>query len=593
MADGDQSSGTAKASVLEGEVKSKNGRTTGVIYDRRMLKHFNELNPNHPETPERIEHTWNDLESLGLLQQCTQLEAREATKEEILLVHHEEHYQLLSTCENLSKEDLLALSGAYSSVYLNNFSFEVAKLAAGCVLELTQQVVAGNVDNGFALVRPPGHHAEFVCAMGFSLFNNVAMAAKYAVEKLGLKRVLIVDWDVHHGNGTQNMCYDDKRILYASLHRYDYGYFYPCRKEAGPTYTGGDNAPGSNVNVAWNGDMMGDSEYLAAFHHIIMPIACEFGPELVLVSCGFDAAEGDPLGGYSVTPAGYAHMTHLLMSLAQGKLVFALEGGYNLASISKSTSQIISTIMGKFPLPLPPNASPCESALRSILETGRAHSAHWKTMRIFDEQVSDESSPPPLTPPTHDITEEFGRGGPHHTIEAVKKKLKVQGRDESSELTDLPEAVEDKNETESPVGASVTGASKDTITRDEIFGVMEEFGHTELFAVTPLPWCRHLSIGVRPLPSEGIDASACCEKCSVKQEPWVCLTCYHVYCGRYINEHMVQHNEQSGHCVALSLADISAWCFKCDSYIDNPVLNPAKNSAHLSKFGTTRPGPSM
>uniref|UniRef100_A0A3Q3IMY8 Histone deacetylase domain-containing protein n=1 Tax=Monopterus albus TaxID=43700 RepID=A0A3Q3IMY8_MONAL len=186
-----------------------------------------------------------------------------------------------------------------------------------------------------------------------------------------------------HGNGTQHMFEDDNSILYISLHRYDNGGFFPHSEDAAPNRVGVAKGAGFNVNVAWSGGRMGDSDYLAAFHHIVMPIATEFNPGLVLVSAGFDAARGDPLGGYNVTPEGYAHLTHLLMSLAGGRVLLILEGGYNLSSISDSMAMCTSMLLGDPPsslvTPFPP---PHQSAVATINEVIQHHAPYWRSLRI-------------------------------------------------------------------------------------------------------------------------------------------------------------------------------------------------------------------
>lgn len=236
-------------------------------------------------------------------------------------------------------------------------------------------------DNAVALVRPPGHHAETNVCMGFCYYNNAALAAYAALnrkyqysaaasissespehsnpsheqherEQNPIRRVLIVDWDVHHGNGTQRIFEDDPRVLYISLHRYP---FYP--NTGAYNEVGKGEGVGYTVNIGWPEGGVGDVEYLAAFRQIIMPIAEQFNPDLVLISAGFDAALGDPLGGCCLTPVGYAHMTHQLLSLAKGKLMLILEGGYNLKSIASSAEACIRIMLGEEPPPLPEKGS--------------------------------------------------------------------------------------------------------------------------------------------------------------------------------------------------------------------------------------------
>jgi len=182
--------------------------------------------------------------------------------------------------------------------------------------------------------------------MGFCLFNNVAVAARYAREKLRVRRVLIVDWDVHHGNGTHLTFESDPNVLYFSIHRHDNGKFFPDGPLGSAESVGKNGAEGRCVNVPWPHGGMKDADYLYAFERVLMPIAREFDPELVLVSAGFDAAEGDPIGGCHVTSRGYAQMTHLLRSLAGGNLVIALEGGYNLSAISLGAAAVTAVLLG-------------------------------------------------------------------------------------------------------------------------------------------------------------------------------------------------------------------------------------------------------
>lgn len=179
-----------------------------------------------------------------------------------------------------------------------------ARMAVGCVIELASRVASGELKNGFAVVRPPGHHAEESAAMGFCFFNSVAITAKYLRDQLNINKILIVDLDVHHGNGTQQAFYADPSVLYISLHRYDEGNFFPG--SGAPNEVGIGQGEGYNINIAWTGGLdppMGDVEYLEAFRTVVMPVAKEFDPDMVLVSAGFDALEGHipPLGGYKVT----------------------------------------------------------------------------------------------------------------------------------------------------------------------------------------------------------------------------------------------------------------------------------------------------
>ena len=328
----------------------------GVLYDPEMMRHRNELEDedDHPECPERIQRIFEAIEAAGIMEreETKRLPCgRQLTKEECCLVHEEEHWTLIQETRDQSVEDRNLLAEAHNSIYLNQFSAECGLLSAGGVLTSVEAVVRGDTRSALAVVRPPGHHAEPDEPHGFCLFNNVAIAAKFAIQNLGLQRVLILDWDVHHGNGIQHMFYDDPSVLYISLHRYDNGAFFPQSEDADYDKVGEGAGLGYNVNIPWNGRRMGDAEYNLAFQNIVLPIGYEFRPDLVLVSAGFDAAVGDPLGGYRVTPAMYGHMTHQLAALAGGRVVVALEGGYNLASISECATACARALLGD-PLPL-------------------------------------------------------------------------------------------------------------------------------------------------------------------------------------------------------------------------------------------------
>ncbi|KAI7875704.1 hypothetical protein K492DRAFT_173140 [Lichtheimia hyalospora FSU 10163] len=240
------------------------------------------------------------------------------------------------------------------------FSNISARVAAGALINMTDAIVQGRVRNGFAVIRPPGHHAQDDIAMGYCFFNNVAVAAASALVKYPnlIKRVLILDWDIHHGNGTQQIFYDNPNVLYISIHRWDDGHFYPFT--GAPDECGQDQGIGRNVNISLSETKdkpkpMGDTEFIAAMHHIVTPIARQFAPDMIFVSAGFDAAEGHPanLGGYSVTPRGYAMMTKMIKQLAdelcQGRLALSLEGGYELEPLANSATASIVQLLDTAP----------------------------------------------------------------------------------------------------------------------------------------------------------------------------------------------------------------------------------------------------
>ena len=223
-------------------------------------------------------------------------------------------------------------------------SYEAALMAAGAVIDGIRRLERREIDNGFCLVRPPGHHAERNRAMGFCLFNNVAVAAKWAIRHLGLRRVMIVDWDLHHGNGTQKSFYRSEKVLYCSCHQYP---FYPGTGAL--PESGEGRGRGYTVNTPLSTGH-GDEDFARIFNEIYVPLARIYRPQLILVSCGFDLMTGDPVGSQRVTTAGIAYMTRVLVELAgefcQGKVLFSLEGGYDLDNIRNGVWAVLSELCG-------------------------------------------------------------------------------------------------------------------------------------------------------------------------------------------------------------------------------------------------------
>ncbi len=221
-------------------------------------------------------------------------------------------------------------------------SFASACLAVGALLDGIRLLEHGEIDNCFCLVRPPGHHAEYNNSMGFCLFNNVAIAARFAIDTLGMKRIMIVDWDLHHGNGTQHSFENTDKVLFCSTHQYPY---YPGTGSLSETGRGAGE--GYTVNVPLGGGQ-GDLEFARIFNELFVPIARLYQPELILVSCGFDIYDGDPLGSMKVTPAGFAYVTRVMRELAEklcdGKLLITLEGGYNLNGMRDGAMAVISEL---------------------------------------------------------------------------------------------------------------------------------------------------------------------------------------------------------------------------------------------------------
>mmetsp|Transcript_29939 Transcript_29939/g.41454 ORF Transcript_29939/g.41454 Transcript_29939/m.41454 type:complete len:484 (-) Transcript_29939:223-1674(-) len=355
-------------------------RGTALVYDESMMLHT--AAGNHPECPGRILEIWRELTIRGLVQQCIWLKGRRASLEELQAVHTASLTETLIELKGSCQEDLINVARRYNSVFLNSHSVDCALLAAGCVLRVVEQVMSGSTSNGACVVRPPGHHAEAARCMGFCLLNSVAIAASLAQTQLGAQRVLVLDWDVHHGNGTQEIFQSNPNVLFISIHRYEEGSFYPGVPEGAGQYSGSGAGTGFTVNVAWDRmeeeeRRLGDADYKLAMEQIVMPIAREFNPTLVLVSAGFDAMEGDPLGGCEVSSRGFAHMTQLLRTLADGKVVLCLEGGYNIEATARGFADCVEVLLGKEMPAWEDEGEPCSAGLRAVKETRIKHASHW------------------------------------------------------------------------------------------------------------------------------------------------------------------------------------------------------------------------
>ncbi len=309
---------------------------TAVVIDPDFLKH--QPGHAHPERPERLKILL-DL-TRGLHGSDLQiLPPRPAKKEEVSSCHSSEYIDLVRSTSEINR---YALDG--DTVTCAD-SYGIALLAVGGFLRLLDSVSAFDFRNGFALVRPPGHHATRDRAMGFCLFNTVAIGAQYLKRLYGARRILIMDWDVHHGNGTQDNFYQDPSVLYISTHQYPY---YPGTGAI--EEVGNGKGEGYTVNIPLPAGC-GDEEYLCVFKEIVIPIADKYQPEWVLVSAGFDSHQHDPLGGMRVTEKGFGIMASMLLELAQkhaaGKIAFLLEGGYNLEALRNSVSVVLEKMKGE------------------------------------------------------------------------------------------------------------------------------------------------------------------------------------------------------------------------------------------------------
>ena len=302
----------------------------GIVKDPLYMEHITD--DFHPENPERLKgiyHMLEEIDQTGLVY----VPARAATEDEIALVHDRGYIKTVKETAGKGQKRL------DPDTVTSAKSYDAACKAAGGFLELIDASMSGEIDNGFALVRPPGHHAESGKAMGFCIFNNIAIGARYAAKKYGLGRVLIVDFDLHHGNGTQHSFYEDASVLYMSTHQYPYypgtGWYDEVGQGKGKGYT-------VNLPLSYG---MGDADYVHLFKEVIVPVSGLFKPEILLVSAGFDTHRNDPLGGMAVTEHGFARMTRMLMDMAGhdcgGKALFVLEGGYDVTALTNSVRTVI------------------------------------------------------------------------------------------------------------------------------------------------------------------------------------------------------------------------------------------------------------
>jgi acetoin utilization deacetylase AcuC-like enzyme len=338
-------------------------RKTAVVEDERFLGHRGPV--GHPERPERISAVGGAIDARG--EALTRFAPRAATPDEILRVHSREHFDRIAEASGRAPTQI------DPDTYIAAESLEVALLAAGGSAELALRVARGELDSGFAAVRPPGHHAESDRAMGFCLFNNVAIAARALQEEESVDRIMILDWDVHHGNGTQHCFESDPSILYASTHQFP---FYPGTGAVGEIGVG--RGEGFTFNVPLPAGC-GDREYVGAMEHLIAPAARSFRPEMILISCGFDAHRDDPLAAMNVTREGYRDMGAIARALAEdlceGRILFVLEGGYAASGLEDGVNAVLDVIAGEDSPELPESVPiSTGSVLDGVVErVSRAH----------------------------------------------------------------------------------------------------------------------------------------------------------------------------------------------------------------------------
>jgi acetoin utilization deacetylase AcuC-like enzyme len=316
-------------------VNNKN-RTTGYVYDPIFLKH---TQPWHPESAQRLEAILAELKSTGLLESLQQIPSRAATFDELSYVHPASHIDLVKKISQSGGGHL------DPDTYTTSDTYDAAAVAAGSLIDLTLAVIDGQVKNGFAFVRPPGHHALSNRAMGFCIFNNVAIAARAAQQQRDIERIAIIDFDVHHGNGTQAIFEEDPTVFYSSTHQYPH---YPGTGRV--QETGRGKGEGTIVNFPL-APGVGDEGFQAIYTEVLIPVIQRFKPQFMIVSAGYDCHWSDPLAGLGLSLTGMAWISKTLVNVAEelsaGKIVFALEGGYNLDILSVGVANSVKALLGR------------------------------------------------------------------------------------------------------------------------------------------------------------------------------------------------------------------------------------------------------
>ena len=344
---------------------------TAILRDDIYLQHI--TGDYHPESHHRLEVVYGMLQDEDMQDTFRVLSPRPATREELQLNHSSNYIDQVASTAGRS------FCSLDPDTTTSPKSWEAARMAAGGVLVAVDRVMEGEIENAFALVRPPGHHAESNKGMGFCLFNNIAIAAHYARQKHLLERILIIDWDLHHGNGTQNAFYEDPQVLYFSTHQYPY---YPGSGSVDEDGQG--KGKGFTVNVPLPGGQ-GDQDFEAIFKEILKPIATQFKPQLILVSAGYDIYSQDPLGAMDVTPEGFATLTSLIMDMArsscQGRVVITLEGGYHLDGLRDSVKATLKELRGDSILKGSKKEGKESSGTKKIIEKVRGlHKTSWSAL---------------------------------------------------------------------------------------------------------------------------------------------------------------------------------------------------------------------
>ncbi len=318
--------------------RSENSMTTIYATHPRYTEHDY---PGHPEHAGRIRTVWKQLQATGLDSQMESVIPQPVSTDLIKTVHTEEYLNILQWISTSGQNNVRLDADTYALPT----SYEVARLSAGGVISVVDAVLSGQASNGLAAVRPPGHHAMPDHGMGFCLLGNIALGARHAQNNYGLKKVLIVDFDVHHGNGTQAMFYNDNSVFFISSHQYP---FYPGSGAFDETGKGIGSGYTLNIPLAPG---HGDESLAAIYESVVWPATERFQPDLIMVSAGFDAHWDDPLAALNLSLTGYDHITRELIRMAQklcdGKIIFVMEGGYNLNVLAHGIENIAHALLGQ------------------------------------------------------------------------------------------------------------------------------------------------------------------------------------------------------------------------------------------------------
>lgn len=338
----------------------------GIVKDNIFLEHITD--DYHPENPGRLKSIYSMLSSIDN-KGIEYIPPRMATHEEIALIHEPSYIESIAATIGKAQRRL------DPDTVTSPMTYEASRMAVGGTLTLADKLMDAEISSGFALVRPPGHHAEHNRAMGFCIFNNIAIAARYLVQKHALKKVIIVDFDLHHGNGTQHSLYKDSSILYFSTHQYPYypgtGYYDEVGDGEGKGYT-------VNVPLSYG---MDDADYIYVFNNLLVPLTDIYKPDAVLVSAGFDTYYNDPLGGMGVTETGYATMARILLNIAKkhskDKTLFALEGGYDVAGLASSVKAVIMEMRGTPLYSEDKHGNPSDNVVQTVGKVKEVLKPYW------------------------------------------------------------------------------------------------------------------------------------------------------------------------------------------------------------------------